>query len=86
MYPLNKIVPPIAYSRSIVCEKGMKSPTIPVIPTAIQQFVNRRSEGIEEVPTESDESAEEPRPHAGKVILGVVRRMWARFRVRHTLD
>jgi len=36
MYPLNKIVPPIAYRRSIVCEKGMNIPTIPVIQSAMR--------------------------------------------------
>ena len=46
MYPLNKMVPPIAYSKSTVCEKGRKSPTIPVIPAAIQRFVNRTGERV----------------------------------------
>jgi len=74
MYPLNKIVPPIAYRRSIVCEKGMNIPTIPVIPTETRPFMSRRSGKAEKVPTESDEAPEEPRPHAGKVILDIVRR------------
>jgi len=36
MYPLNRIVPPIAYRRSIVLEKGMNIPTIPVIQRAMR--------------------------------------------------
>ena len=36
--------------------------------------------------TESDEAAEEPRPHARKVILDSVRKKWVRFLVSHTLD
>lgn len=76
MYPLNKIVPPIAYRRSIVCEKGINIPTIPVIPTTTRPFMSGGSEKKRKVPTECDEAAEEPRPQAGKVILNVVRNEW----------
>ena len=54
MYPLNKIVPPIAYRRSIVREKGMNIPTIPVIPTTTQPLMSRRSRRGKKVPTKSD--------------------------------
>jgi len=36
MYPLKRIVPPIAYRRSIVFEKGMNIPTNPVIQSAMR--------------------------------------------------
>ena len=36
--------------------------------------------------TESDETAEEPRSHARKVILNIVRRGWAGVNVIHTFD
>ena len=48
MYPLNKIVPPIAYRRSIVREKGMNIPTIPVIPTMERRVLSRRGGIVEE--------------------------------------
>jgi len=38
------------------------------------------------MPTESDKTAEEPRTHAGKIILEIVRTRWAGFCVLHTLD
>ena len=64
----------------------MKSPTIPVIPTVTHWFVNEKSEKTKEVPTESDKSTKEPRTHAGKVILDIVRMEWIGLHVRHTLD
>jgi len=60
MYPLNKIVPPIAYRRSTVCEKGINIPTIPVIPTARRPLVSRRSGREKKVLTQSDEAPKEP--------------------------
>ena len=42
MYPLNKIVPPIAYKRSTVLENGMNIPTIPVMPAGTRFFVRKK--------------------------------------------
>ena len=46
----------------------------------------RKSDKVKKALTESDEAAEEPRPHAGKVILDFVRKLWVQFRVHRTLD
>ena len=86
MYPLNMIVPPIAYRRSMVLEKGMNIPTSPVIPAGAQRFVSRMGGRACKRRTESDEAAEEPGPQTGKVILNAVRRACGRFGVQHTLD
>ena len=54
-------------------EKGMNIPTIPVMPTVMRPCVNREDGRVRKVLTESDETTEEPRAHAGKVILEIVR-------------
>jgi hypothetical protein len=54
------IVPPIAYKRSIVREKGRNMPTIPVIPAVTRRPVSGdgRMKEIKKTLAESDEAAE----------------------------
>lgn len=67
MYPLKRRTPPMARTRSKVREKGMNIPTSPVVTGRF--FSDCVTVDACQALTESKQASEQPRTHAGEVIL-----------------